>query len=76
MIFHVSCHDSLFYHTREIYLSEWNEDLSSYQQYLMAYECFSTKLGATRWVRKTILNTLEQNGLLMHHHDPRPGSYD
>lgn len=73
MMFHVSSYDSLLYHTRAIYLNEWNESLSSFQQYLMATGSFATKIGATRWVRKKVMGMLEQNGGVMYHQDLNPG---
>ena len=72
-MFHVSSYDSLLYHTRAIYLSEWNEGLSSFQQYLMATGSFATKIGATRWVCKQVMDMLEQNGNVIYHQDLSPG---
>lgn len=65
MKFHVLCDDSLLYHSRDVYLCEWDSDLGSSVQWLIASGVSTTKWGADIWVKNKIHDHLRINGFLV-----------
>lgn len=64
MKFYVLCNDSLFFHSRDVYLCEWDSDLRSSVQWLIASGVSATKWGADIWVKNKIYEHLLINGCI------------
>ena len=62
MKFSVATHDKFFFHTREIFMCIWDEDLGVMCQHPVASDIFSTKFFADRWVKDTLFNHLHAKG--------------
>ena len=66
-MFGVVVYDRWFVHVREVYICEWDRTLLATRQTLIATGVFSTKIGASLWVKSTIYSYLTTNGQLSYH---------
>ena len=62
MKFCIVYNDSLFYHCREVYLCDFNEDYKAWVQWPIAAKAMVTATGARIWVSKQISEHLRLNG--------------